>query len=63
MKFLITGGAGFIGGHLVYSLLEMGHHVTVFDNLSSGHMNNLSNSKNYEGFKFIHGDLCETSSM
>jgi UDP-glucose 4-epimerase len=36
MKYLVTGGAGFIGSHLVRRLIADGHHVHVFDNLSSG---------------------------
>ena len=38
MKFLVTGGAGFIGSHIVDKLINLGHHVVVVDNLSSdGH--------------------------
>ena len=35
-KILVTGGAGFIGSHLVDCLTEKGNRITVFDNLSSG---------------------------
>ena len=41
MKILITGGAGFIGSHLAEALLEKGHTVTIIDNLSTGHVDNI----------------------
>ncbi|TCL36086.1 UDP-glucose 4-epimerase [Anaerospora hongkongensis] len=37
MNILVTGGAGYIGSHTVYKLIELGHTVTVYDNLSKGH--------------------------
>lgn len=43
-KFVVTGGAGFIGSHLVDALVASGHHVVVIDNLSSGSLSNLKNS-------------------
>jgi UDP-glucose 4-epimerase len=42
MKAIVTGGAGFIGSHLVDRLLEEGHSVTVVDNMSAGRMDNLA---------------------
>lgn len=42
MRFLITGGAGFIGGHLTEALLAAGHEVTVIDNYSTGSPENLA---------------------
>lgn len=44
MKILVTGGAGFIGSHLVDRLILLGHQVTIIDNLENGSLNNI-NSK------------------
>ena len=41
-RYLVTGGAGFIGSHIVEQLLEDGHFVGVLDNFSSGKKENLS---------------------
>jgi UDP-glucose 4-epimerase len=54
---LVTGGAGFIGSHLVDALMEMGLKVTVIDNLSSGRISNLSLWLRNPKFRFIRGDL------
>jgi len=55
MKSIVTGGAGFIGSHLVDKLLEMGHKVTVLDNFSTGRKENLSHVKNK--IKLVECDL------
>ena len=46
MRYVITGGAGFIGSHLVDKLLSLDHQVVVIDNLSTGKRENLRIHKN-----------------
>jgi nucleoside-diphosphate-sugar epimerase len=52
---LITGGAGFIGSHIAEELVHQGCAVTVLDNLSSGHLENLEEIKS--GVRFVRGDI------
>lgn len=52
MKFLITGGAGFVGGHLAERLLGAGHSVHVIDDLSTGSMDNISHLKGLPDFSY-----------
>ena len=51
MRVLVIGGAGYIGSHVVKAMLEAGHSVTVFDNLSTGQLCNI-----FPGTEFIAGD-------
>jgi len=57
MKVVVTGGAGFIGSHLVDALATRGDEVVVLDNLSSGSRDNLRFSSTKAGFNFLEADL------
>ncbi len=62
-RVLVTGGAGFIGSHLVERLLQDGHHVTVLDNLCSGSLRNLEHVI-YNGSLTVHNaDVADHSSI
>lgn len=55
MKFLVTGGAGFIGSNIVEELLHRGHSVRVLDNFATGKRNNLK--KFYNDIELFEGDI------
>jgi len=59
-RVLVTGGAGFIGSNLVGALVELGCHVTVLDNLSSGYLANLDP---YPGIRLIEGDIRDPAAV
>lgn len=64
MKYLVTGGAGFIGSHIVQSLLEHGHSVRVLDNFSTGKRENLDDLTNqFDGnqLSILEGDVRDAS--
>ena len=58
-KILVTGGAGFIGSHLVDHLLHLGNEVVVLDNLSNGKLDNLQSACLDSRFKFIEGSILD----
>jgi len=58
MRVFVTGGAGFIGGHVVTALLRCGHDVTVLDNLTTGHAEAVPPDVN-----FIQGDLRDEANL
>ncbi len=59
MRILVTGGAGFIGSHLVGRLLQDGHRVTAFDNIATGRLKNLAAYKDDHNFNFIEGSVLD----
>ena len=58
MKILVLGGAGYIGSHTVYRLIESGNEVVVFDNLETGHIEAV-----HPKAKFYKGDLRNRSEI
>jgi UDP-glucose 4-epimerase len=58
-RALVTGGAGFIGSHLVERLIERGDHVTVLDDLSTGRRENLHGVAGSEDFRLVEGTVLD----
>ena len=64
MRYLVTGGAGFIGSHIAESLLEQGHHVRVLDNFSTGKRENIEVlQRRFDGnrLEVLEGDVRDAS--
>ena len=59
MKAFVTGGAGFIGSHLVDKLLSKGNKITSFDNLSSGEKEFFKQHLDNDNFRFVEADLLD----
>jgi len=60
-RFLVTGGAGFIGGHITELLVKEGHEAVVFDDFSTGRMENLAAVE--DRVKIIHGDIRDIEAL
>ena len=63
MKILITGGAGFIGSHLIDLLISKGNKVVAIDNLLLGRKENISHLIDNKNFKFIKEDLLNINEL
>jgi UDP-glucose 4-epimerase len=57
LKYLITGGAGFIGSHLAESLISREQEVIALDNLDTGNLKNLNNLIRSSNFRFVNGSI------
>ncbi|MEK6979811.1 MAG: NAD-dependent epimerase/dehydratase family protein [Candidatus Micrarchaeota archaeon] len=62
-KFMVTGGAGFIGSHIVEHLAALGNEVLVFDDFSSGFMSNLDHIANKGKMKVVRGSVTSFDSL
>ena len=62
-KFLVTGGAGFIGSHLCEKLLSAGHQVVCLDNFYNGSLNNIRGLFNHKNFYFVEGDVLDKTTL
>jgi nucleoside-diphosphate-sugar epimerase len=60
-RYLVTGGAGFIGSNIAEKLVELGEEVVVFDNLSTGHEGNIEHIA--KDIRFIKGDIRNASEV
>ncbi|MBI4445901.1 MAG: SDR family oxidoreductase [Acidobacteria bacterium] len=62
-RVIVTGGAGFIGSHLVERLLSEGHQVTAIDNLSTGRIENLAGLDGLGKLNFVRADVTDESTV
>ena len=59
MRILVTGGSGYIGSHLVDTLCDAGHEVTVLDNLTTGKIANLA--PRLDQIRFVNGSILDAA--
>ena len=59
MRFLVTGGAGFIGSHLADRLISDNNSVVILDDISTGRLENLNRYKNNSNFEYIKGSVLD----
>ncbi len=62
-RALVTGGAGFLGSHLVERLLAQGVEVVAMDNLFRGNITNLETAKTSPQFRFVNGDILDINAL
>ena len=62
MNILVTGGAGFIGKHLVKSLIQKENNVTIFDNFSNSKKNSITFLED-KGVKIVEGDITQNQDI
>ena len=63
MKYLVTGGAGFIGSHLSDALIARGDQVVVLDNLTTGNKSNIAQLLDNPNFELIEGSILDTTKV
>lgn len=59
MRYLVTGGAGFIGSHVSDALINRGDSVTVLDNLSTGNLKNINHLIDHQAFELVRGSILD----
>ena len=63
MRYLVTGGAGFIGSHVTEHLLGLGHEVVILDDLSTGRKDNLAAVIDDPRLRFVRGSVCDEAAV